>query len=505
MKKRTEPLLFRVDADPRQGNGHLMRCLALAQAWKAKGGAVIFLTAIRIPALRHRLKQEGMHVLSLQSKPGSQEDAQETSAQALRLTASWVVVDGYHFGSRFQTWIKQSGLHLLFVDDLGQSGPYSADVVLNQNAFASVDMYKSRGASTRLLLGLRYCLLRREFLQCRKLKRRTPRIARKILVTMGGTDFQNVTKDVLHALSLTVPGILEVVAVIGPGNPHGKDLQLLIKKFPFPVRLERNIFMMPRLMSWADLAVSGGGGTLWELAYMGVPCLVAVLAENQRLNAEWMEKTMGFPLVFSLGDIGQRRFQQEVRALALDPGVRKRMAQNLGKQIDGRGAGRVLSAIEMDPLLIREARRGDVRLLWDWANDPHVRRSSFSQGAILWKDHQMWFQEVMQDPLTKIYIGVLLSGTPIGNVRFSRQKEEAIVSMSVDGHYRGQGWGRRLLGDACRSYAVHKPAGILTALIKEDNSQSRRLFESVGFKFNGKTSVRGHPALRYRVQGEDVG
>ena len=39
-----ESLVIRVDADSKIGMGHLMRCLALAQAWKDAGGKVMFVT-----------------------------------------------------------------------------------------------------------------------------------------------------------------------------------------------------------------------------------------------------------------------------------------------------------------------------------------------------------------------------------------------------------------------------------------------------------------------------
>ena len=76
-------MLIRADATLQMGTGHVMRCLALAQAWQdANGGAVTFLSAPLPPALESRLRGEGMAVAALTAEPGSEADASETARHA---------------------------------------------------------------------------------------------------------------------------------------------------------------------------------------------------------------------------------------------------------------------------------------------------------------------------------------------------------------------------------------------------------------------------------------
>src|ERR1043166_6614015 len=127
-------LLIRADASAQIGWGHVMRCLALAQAWQDRGGECIFAMAGSVDALEQRLHSEDMHVRGITAVPGSAEDAQQTSELARQNNARWIVVDGYDFGAQYQRPLKQSGFKLLAIDDYGRAGNSFADLILDQNA-----------------------------------------------------------------------------------------------------------------------------------------------------------------------------------------------------------------------------------------------------------------------------------------------------------------------------------------------------------------------------------
>ena len=338
-------LLFRVDASPEIGIGHVMRCLALAQAWQDVQGHPIFLMGRESSTLENRLKSEGADVFYLSSDPGGKDDAHETAALACQSSAQWVVVDGYHFGGDYQRIIKNSGRDLLFMDDYGHAGHYLADVVLNQNVHAHERLYEKREPYTKLLLGTNYVLLRREFLKWGRAPRDFSEMGRNVLVTLGGGYSGNVTRNVIHALEKVSVPDMEVRVVVGPANSHKESIRRELARVAFRSHLWSSVNNMVEMMIWADVVVSAAGSTTWELAFMGLTGVLLVVAENQKKTAQVMgDKNAFFVLGF------EHRFPAEDVTLLLERMMRENqlrqtMSQNASLLVDGQGTRRVVQAL----------------------------------------------------------------------------------------------------------------------------------------------------------------
>ncbi|MEA5487703.1 MULTISPECIES: UDP-2,4-diacetamido-2,4,6-trideoxy-beta-L-altropyranose hydrolase [Pseudanabaena] len=336
-------LIIRADASATIGTGHIMRCIALAQAWQDQGGKVVFLLAHKPSVLENKLRSQGIEVSYLSVEAGSDEDAYQTVDFIRQFAAQWVVVDGYHFGTEYQKIIKDSGTRLLFIDDFGHADHYYADLVLNQNISANQELYINREPYTKLLLGTEYTLLRREFWQWRDWQREVNPIASKILITLGGSDPDNVTLKVIQALNLLNKDKLETIVVIGGSNPHYECLQREVTDASLAISLQRNVSNMPELMAWADLAIAAGGSTNWELAFMGLPSLVITIADNQQAIAVELDRQ---GVIINLGwhqDVTIEQISLVLRELIGDRHKREDMSKKGRKLVDGNGASRVAS------------------------------------------------------------------------------------------------------------------------------------------------------------------
>ena len=334
-------LLIRSDASVAMGTGHVMRCLALAQAWQDAGGRAAFLTARPLPAIRDRLLSEKVEVVALEKQAGSAEDAERLVELARQYGALWVAVDGYHFGAEYQKQLKAAGLRILFLDDNGHVDFYAADLILNQNVHADEGWYKKREGYTRMLLGPSYALLRREFQAWRGWRREIPIRAGKIVVSMGGSDPGNVTGKVIAALQSVAAQNMEVRVIVGGSNPHARELRRTVQDAGKNFRLLENVSDMPEVLAWGDVMIAAAGSICWEICGMGLPAVLLVTAENQRQLAPRLAE-MGAAVSFETVDEIAVKLPAVLTRVIESQELRQSLSSRGRELVDMNGAERVV-------------------------------------------------------------------------------------------------------------------------------------------------------------------
>jgi UDP-2,4-diacetamido-2,4,6-trideoxy-beta-L-altropyranose hydrolase len=335
-------ILIRADASVEIGTGHVMRCLALAQAWQDAGGSAVFAMAEATAAIREKLAAEKIEVREISSPVGSLADATGTTELGRACGADWIVLDGYRLDADYQRRIKESDAKLLWIDDNGHAEHYFADLAVNQNLHARESLYRNREAACRLLLGPRYAMLRREFSAWRDWKRDVRVCGARVLVTLGGSDPGNATVAVVEALRLVGVEYLDVVVVIGGSNPHAESIARAAEGLAGTVRLLRNAANMPELMAWADVAISAAGATCWEMCLLGLPAVVIDAAENQRNIAEQLAR-LGIAVHAGSADSNSaEELAEQIKKLLLSAECRDAMSRRGRELVDGIGAERVV-------------------------------------------------------------------------------------------------------------------------------------------------------------------
>jgi spore coat polysaccharide biosynthesis predicted glycosyltransferase SpsG len=193
--------------------------------------------------------------------------------------------------------------------------------------------------------------LRTEFLEQKKVVEKSKGRPRNILVTLGGADPDNITLKIVRALLRMELEEVKLDIVLGPSNPNTEVLEREIEEARKSgltsmeaMRLHRH-GNMPELMARADVAISAGGSTCWELCFLGKPFIVIIATENQRdialgLDQAGVARCLGWHY-----EVTERQIHDHLESLINDNSLRREMSANGQALVDGKGRLRVLQAL----------------------------------------------------------------------------------------------------------------------------------------------------------------
>lgn len=334
---------LRCDASPRRGVGHLVRCLALAEEFLARGAHVaVFGTVERLPWATAELSTRGIPL-----HPGPDSPAELVEA-ARRHHLDVLVLDSYELDPAGADALRAAGVFTLAVID-GDSRGQVADLYLDQNFGAELP-----GLPGRLLAGSGYALLRDAVITARPpAPPPATTVSRpRVLAFFGGTDavgaapvLTRVLVATGHPMDLTVivgrPEIEAEVEDIAPGRGQ------IIRPVPPTGAL-------PALITEADLVVSAAGTSTWELCCLGAPAALVCVVDNQR---ESYARVVRHGLAAGLGELPEltaagvagratrAAAARTLLGLLSSPQRRATLAAKAWSTVDGQGRARVVDAV----------------------------------------------------------------------------------------------------------------------------------------------------------------
>lgn len=336
---RATRILVRTVGSETIGLGHVRRSLALAETLRALGGEVRFAVAGDRRALDF-VRMSGFEAARVVSEATTVVDA------ALLEGVQALVVDDYAVTSADLAGLAAERV-VAVIDDLADRA-LDVHLVVNGSAGAAALSYHG-GARTRFLLGPRFTPLRAEFAETPT--RSVPGVVQRLLLTVGGADPGAVTQRLLAAAKGALPTIV-IDVIVGPLATRVDGLRDEVRAQAGAVVLHEDPKDVRALMLAADLAISGGGQTLYELAATATPTVAVRLADNQTLNLRNLQ-TEGTLLWAGDADDADlaAMLASALLVLAGNRGRRAEMGRRGRALVDGRGAARVAAAI------LDEARR----------------------------------------------------------------------------------------------------------------------------------------------------
>ena len=323
-------VLILTEGGNRFGFGHLARCTALYQAFENRGF---------IP--RMVINGDG-HVPAFTEGMNSEMICWLDSAHLRKLLASnpdVVLVDSYWAPEYLYRTVSESVRVAVYLDDYKRL-PYPPGFVVNGTVHAEQFLYSSR-EGTLYLLGEQYMPLRSVFWDVPQRAHRES--VTNILLTMGGSDMNQLTPLCYQAVKEEYPSVKKTV-ILGHGclaDPSFK--RQADERTEFVAALDEG--RMKTCMMEADLAVSAGGQTLYELARCGVPTLAVCVADNQSANVRWLHHK---GIIEYCGRLDNPELSANLRSglkKFRDKNARQRRAEAGQACIDGKGALRIVDAL----------------------------------------------------------------------------------------------------------------------------------------------------------------
>jgi UDP-2,4-diacetamido-2,4,6-trideoxy-beta-L-altropyranose hydrolase len=310
-----------------------MRCLALAAELQRQGAEVLFFSVKGAAEVVPALARSGFAVQTL--------DDARSPLEGVSLDA--LVVDHYGLSAEHEARFREHASVIAVIDDLADR-MHDCDILLDTTAGREALAYGTLAPGAECLMGSGYALLRPAFASLRpaSLARHASAGALdRILVSFGLTDPGGVTAAAAEAL-LASGTDASIDVVVRRDTAAWSQLRLNAAHSQ-RLRLHDDPLELAELMATADLAIGGGGVTSWERCCLGLPTIVAELADNQRDNIAALTT---FGAAVPLRD--PQNLAHELTGLVSrlsNPETRRTMSQAASRLCDGEGARRVAAVI----------------------------------------------------------------------------------------------------------------------------------------------------------------
>lgn len=507
-------IVFRTDANPSIGTGHAMRCLALAEALHDHGGQCLFLCRGEgLGSIGDRIANAGHQIMLLPEGPlldtqssissptpphagwlphGWQWDAAHCREVLVNYPhPDWLVVDHYALDTKWEAAMRPIVGNCLVIDDLADRD-HNCDMLVDQNLPPDAERRydKLTPSHCSRLVGPRFALLRNEFASARQsaLERRSQAPTKRLIVMFGGADVNDLTGqtvDIIHKLQINCT----VDVVVGPLYTARQALLERLAKLS-EARLHVNPGNIAQLMSQADLAIGSPGVTSWERCSLGLPTIAIAVAANQETMAEALARLGAHLYLGRHINLSDTELPAAIRVLADNAFLRQNMTSTAAGLTDGQGAQRIARRLAAGPVKLRHAEVADARMLYEWRNDPLVRRHALNSAPIPWASHGEWFKNKLKDSNTLIWVAQI-GDTDMGCVRFDLANQQARISIYLAPEYLGRSLATPILKAAENKLALEHPDILqIVAEVKADNEPSRKAFASAGYQLDHRVFIK---------------
>ncbi len=325
---------IRTDMNGIIATGHMMRCLSIAQELRKQEKDVIFLLADG-QAL-DLLDSRGFPYAVLHTRWDDLESELDVLAEVMKdKRVTKLLVDSYYVTESYLRQLS-SMAEVAYLDDLNAFDYPVHHLICYANYWEDLN-YQKHYEYTQFYMGPNYAPLRSAFRYCKEHEIRP--VAERLLLLSGGADRYDVYGQLLDRLDLAQYKRIDVIC-----GAYDQKYEALMHRFKDHANaaVHQAVTDIEKYMQAADLAVSAGGFTLYELCACGTPAVSFSLADNQLNN---VKKFHADRVIEYAGDIRSDPVAEQILACLeryrRDWRERKQRSIKMQQLADGRGAERI--------------------------------------------------------------------------------------------------------------------------------------------------------------------
>lgn len=327
-------LYIRTDMNTNIATGHVMRCLAIADAAKEKGENATFILADREAV--NLVEKRGYQTIVLHTKWDDMESELPILKEIIQTySIHQILIDSYQVTHMYLLELTKL-VRTIYLDDINAFHYPVNAIICYANYWKKFD-YEKNYKDTELYLGSVYAPLRKEFSQIKE--RRIKDIPENLMLLSGGTDNYHMLKNILSCIATENWGRIDVIC--GLYNTDYEELQIKYQEKK-NIRFHKAVSNIMDYMKQADIAISAGGFTLYELCAVGTPTISYSFADNQLYNVNQFNEDH---TIIYAGDIRQKNIAPIIsdilEKLYLEKNIREKITKKMQKSVDGKGAVRI--------------------------------------------------------------------------------------------------------------------------------------------------------------------
>ena len=328
-------IIFRCDASPDIGLGHLIRCLAVAKELQ-KQNHIIF-TTINDKSNSY-IKDNGFEIFFKET-----DETEEKYLKRLNsiLNPEIIVIDKkYPYSSIFISNLGQNINRIIMIDNICE-GLSECNEIVFPNAHLDKNIlrkYLTPEQINQVKAGPKYIILRDEILALKGNTNYELHNPPNIVVTTGGTDPEGVLLKLIPWLKdMNLKGSITIL--VGKAFKNKNELEKLI------INLPGNFQVLPyslKELSKVDIVICTFGVSIYEMIYLLIPTICISHNKENAKGAKILKEKYG--IIEDMGfieNLNPQNLHISIKKLLKNKTYYQNIVKKCNNLIDGKGAKRI--------------------------------------------------------------------------------------------------------------------------------------------------------------------